>query len=170
MTDGTKTLRRTLEYFELARAVGVDGADHQHALRAAEAAVKDANAWAEGHPMLKQMVAEVARLTKETEALNAKLAQQINDTAKVLAQAYHDIDPLVADRDSRFTEEEVRRACINHCAGGVEEAIAELRALRGPPEPPDIHCPGTDHSCERACKTRDCEIMVEQEKVRHGCG
>ena len=50
--------------------------------------------------------------------------------------------------------------------------VAELLAMRDhlAKVTRDIHCPGTDGDCPRACTTNLCEIMVEQEKVRHGCG
>ena len=134
-------------YYELARAVGVDGTDHPHALAAARAAVIDANAWAEGHPMLKQMVAEVERLNAEVERLNtkdaalaaevldlrAKLSQMADDAVKVMAKSLRDVEEM-------------------------REHLASK----------DVHCPGTDSDCPRACTANLCEIMVE--RARHGCG
>jgi len=124
-------------YVELARAVGVDGTDHPHALAAARAAVIDANAWAEGHPMLKQMVAEVERLnakdaalTAEVLDLRAKLSQMADDAVKVMAKSLRD----------------------------VEEMREHITAR-------DVHCPGTDSDCPRACTTNLCEIMVAREKA-----
>ena len=134
--------RLNADYVELARAIGVDGTDHPHALAAARAAVIDANAWADGHPMLKQMVAEVERLnakdaalTAEVLDLRAKLSQMADDAVKVMANSLRDVEEM-------------------------REHLASK----------DVHCPGTDSDCPRACTTNLCEIMVEREKSRHGCG
>jgi len=137
--------RLNSNYFELAQAVGVDGTDHLHAVAAARAAVLDANAWAEGHPLLKQMVAEVQRLmakdallTAEVLDLRAKLGQMAEDAVKVVTKSLRDVEEMQSrlEEASRFK-----------------------------------HCPGTDSDCPRACVTSLCEIMSERKMTtRHGCG
>jgi predicted nuclease with TOPRIM domain len=52
----------------------------------------------------------------------------------------------------------------------MAKSLRDVEEMRAHLASKDVHCPGTDSDCPRACTTNLCETMVEQLKLRHGCG
>ena len=50
----------------------------------------------------------------------------------------------------------------------MAKSLRDVEEMREHLASKDVHCPGTDSDCPRACTTILCEIMVE--RARHGCG
>lgn len=97
-----------------------------------------------------------------------------SDSPTAYTDLANEVDRLTAKTDSLAAENLDLRAKLSQTADDavkvMAKALRDVEEMRARLATTDVHCPGTDGDCTRACTTNLCEIMVEQEKARHGCG